>query len=94
MSFYSLFRDRYFSTNIRLVSGSRLVGFYSLFRDRYFSTRHRRRSRPTRHVSIRCFATGTSRQDARTERLSAGSFYSLFRDRYFSTHDCDDRRHG
>ena len=57
--------------------------FYSLFRDRYFSTLIMS-TRGLWNVSIRCFATGTSRRDGRGERANRG-FYSLFRDRYFST---------
>ena len=61
--FYSLFRDRYFSTRSvlprQLASG---WSFYSLFRDRYFSTQYGHcRVTIVVNVSIRCFATGTSR---------------------------------
>ena len=83
-SFYSLFRDRCFST--AGVTPEQIDScFYSLFRDRCFST-----CRPCQHrgghVSIRCFATGASQLRPPTPLTpTPRRFYSLFRDRCFST---------
>ena len=48
--------------SITTLYASTRMGFYSLFRDRYFSTGTNHRDDGLRRVSIRCFATGTSRR--------------------------------
>ena len=56
-------------------SGHVLNCFYSLFRDRYFSTTVTPGNGNTEVVSIRCFATGTSRQPhGATGARDMGSF--------------------
>ena len=76
LRFYSLFRDRCFSTRATPIvrAGSRLIGFYSLFRDRCFSTRGRDCDYSTEAVSIRCFATGASQRTQYRAAIDAYAF--------------------